>query len=320
VTFDELKELASRFQPSNVVEEAFVGFLHFEISEVERIRRAAAARREQHILDSVRRHGEFGEALDLGRRLLSPACWTLYGLDIGLPAEGTDAVAESGPNYNYPPPGPLVEKMETTEAGCRLLLEHWTRIYDCLRGKGNWIHKNVFDIMRLMGKRPLDSLEDQEAAVVFMAAHAIDRGPDNAFMRLKSEMGFARAKDFLSRVKELASKRLDLGNPEQGRATIVAIIEPAMKRLSEKAEEHRLRASGDEAREAAGREFDSSPLAAKLEREEKKWIRAASRTVNFLVKARRDFGPETSESGGGKTGRRAQGMLESTMRLEQERE
>ncbi len=243
MTFDELKEFASRFQPSNVVEEDFVGFLHFEISELERIRRAAAARREQHILDSVRRHLEFGEALDLGRRLLSPACWTLYGLDIGLPAEGTDAVAESGPNYKYPPPGPLVEKMETTEAGCRLLLEHWTRIYDCLRGKGNWIHKNVFDMMRLMGKRPADALEDEEAAVVFMAAHAIDRGRDNAVMTLKSEVGFVRAKDFLSRVKELGSKRLDLGNPEQGRATIIAIIEPAMKRLSERAEEHRLRAA-----------------------------------------------------------------------------
>ncbi len=314
MTFDELKEYASRFQPSNVVEEDFVGFLDFEISIVEQVRSAAAASREQHILDCVRRDREFEEAIDLGRRLLSPACWTLYGLDIGLPAEGTDAVAESGPNYKYPPPGPLVEKMETTEAGCRLLLEHWTRIYDCLRGKGNWIHTNVFDIMRLMGKRPLDALEDEEAAVVFMAAHAIDRGPDNAFMRLKSEMGFARAKDFLSRVKELASKRLDLGNREQARATIVAIIEPTMKRLSERAEEHRLRASSDEAREAAGREFDSSPLAAKLEREEKKWIRAASRSVNFLVKARRDFGPETSEPGRGKTGRRAHGMLESNVR------
>ncbi len=78
-----------------------------------------------------------------------------------------------------------MEQLESTEAGCRWLLENWAHIYDCFRGMCNWICNNVFDIIRLIGKRPLEAMDDPEVAVVFMAADAIDRGHDNAFLALK---------------------------------------------------------------------------------------------------------------------------------------
>jgi hypothetical protein len=45
VSFEELKERASQFQPQNGVEEDLLPFLHFEIGEVERVRDALAANR-----------------------------------------------------------------------------------------------------------------------------------------------------------------------------------------------------------------------------------------------------------------------------------
>ena len=65
-------------------------------------------------------------------------------------------------------------------------------------------------------------------------------------MELKKEIGFARAKDFLKRASELAATRVDLGSAEQGRATIIGIVEDAMNRLSANAEEHRQRAGSDQ--------------------------------------------------------------------------
>ncbi len=299
MTFEELKEQASRIEPCNGVMEDFIGYLNFEISVIEQARRAAAARRERHILQAVRRDAERSEAFQLGHQLLPSACWNRYGLDISLPAEGSEPLAGSEPKYKYPPPGPLVEQLESTEAGCRLLLEKWSLIHDCFGGKCNWIHRDVFDVIRLIGKRPLDAVDDPEVAVVFMAADALNRGHDNAFTALKEEIGFARAKDFMSRVSELASTRLTPGNLEQGRATIIGIVEGAMHRLSERAEEHRRRATSDLAREAAGREFDSSPLAAELKREEMMWIRSARRSVKFLLEEQRHFWAEAKKSGVG---------------------
>ena len=138
-------------------------------------------------------------------------------------------------------------------------------------------------------------------------------------MELKQEIGFERAKDFLKQAGELAATRLELGSAEQGRATIIGIVEGAINRLSAKAEEHRRRGRSIEAKEAARREFDSSPQGAELKRQEEFWIRLARRSVKLLREVRRDFGPEASESGGGarKTGQRAEAIVREKTKREQ---
>ena len=151
MTFEELKEQASRIQPCNGVEEDLLGFLEFEIGQAERVRLIAMVCRKEHILGVVRRDEERAEARDLGQRLFPTAWRIMHGLDISPPAEGSEPLAESGPKYQYLPPGPIVEQLESTEAGCRLLLEHWENIQMCFGGKKNWLRTEVFNIIRLMG-------------------------------------------------------------------------------------------------------------------------------------------------------------------------
>ena len=307
VTFEELKERAGRVQTRGAVEKDLLQFVTIAISWIERIRRSAAAGRELHIRKSVRGDKQKIEAADLVGRLLPTACWMLHGLDVDPSPDGGGSKTQSGPKFEYPPPGPLVEKLESTEAGCRCLFEKWASIHKRLARRRDWLVEDVFTILRLMGRRPLDALEDPEVAVVFMAADACNRGRDNAFMELKKEIGFARAKDFMKRASELAATRLDLESAEQGRTTIIGIMDDAMNRLSAKAEEHRLRASSDLAREAAGREFDSSPVAAELNRQEKQWIVTGRNCLNRLLKFQRYSADGTSESerGAVETGKRA---------------
>ncbi len=298
MTFEELKERASRIEPRNVVEEDVLELLNLEISQLEKLRRVAAAKRELHIVESVRRDKEKLDAVTLVRRLLPTACWMLHGVDIDPMPDGGESIRTWGRKFEFPPPGPIVEHLESTEAGCRCLLAKWTNIHERFAGRRDWLADDAFTVTRLMGKRPMDGVEDPEVAVVFMAADAFSRRRNNAFMVMKWEIGFARVRDFLSRVRELASTRLVLGDPEQGRATIIAILERAMKRLSERAEEHRMRASSDEAREAAGREFDSSPLAQEMKRREKRSIRTASENLNGLLRLQRHSCDGASETRG----------------------
>jgi hypothetical protein len=88
VTFEELKERASGIQPRDVVEEDLLRCVNIAISWVERGRRAAAAKRELHILESVERQQEKLEAADLMYRLLPTACWMLHGLDVESSPDG----------------------------------------------------------------------------------------------------------------------------------------------------------------------------------------------------------------------------------------
>ena len=244
VTLEELKEQASRIQPRNAVMEDFVGYLNFEISVIERARRAAAARREQHILQAVRRDQERAEAFQLGHQLLPSACWCGYTswTSVCRPRK-LSRWRRPELKYKYPPPGPLVEQLESTEAGCRLLLEKWALIHDCFGGKCNWIHQDVFDVIRLIGKRRWTQLMIRKLLSFSWRRMRQSRPRQKRLRRSNEEIGFARAKDFMSRVSELASTRLTPGNLDQGRATIIRIVEDAMNRLSERAEEHRRRAT-----------------------------------------------------------------------------
>ena len=152
MTFEELKERASRIQPRDVVEEDLLHFVNIAISWVERIRRAAAARRELHILESVRRDKQKIEAADLARRLLPTACWMLHGLDIDPSPDGGEPQAESGRKFEYPPPGPLIEQLESTEAGCRCLLDKWAEYSRVIREERRLAGRGCLHIFRLIGK------------------------------------------------------------------------------------------------------------------------------------------------------------------------
>ena len=126
---------------------------------------------------------------------------------------------------------------------------------------------------------------------------------DRLFAEGKKGTDWSGIRNHSAKQNMMAMKRGELGffyHSNEGKA-IVGLVEEAMNRLSARAEEHRQRgrASSDEAREAAGREFDSSPLAAELKRQEMFWIRAARRSVKVVLEMRGEFESEARESGGG---------------------
>ncbi len=120
----------------------------------------------------------------------------------------------------------------------------------------------------LMGKRPRDVLESSEVVDVFLASHALDRRGRNPFMALRGELTLDEAKDLVRRLGPRAKSTPDASDVEQARQSLIAIIEHAIARVRAKAEEHDHLAAGDEARMAAEREFDTSPVGLDLARVE----------------------------------------------------
>ena len=54
-------------------------------------------------------------------------------------------------------PAGLVKRMERTAAGCRWMVESWTRLRERLEPQDFWIPYHKFIAIRLMGRQPLDA-------------------------------------------------------------------------------------------------------------------------------------------------------------------
>jgi len=136
----------------------------------------------------------------------------------------------------------------------------------------------------LMGKRARDVLESSEVVDVFLASHALNRRGRNPFMALRGELTLDEANDLVRRLGLRAKSTPDPSDAEQGRRSPIAIIEHAIARLSAKAEEHEQLAAGDEARMAAEREFDTSPVGLDLARYESRCKKLMKRSAVTLRK------------------------------------
>ena len=96
----------------------------------------------------------------------------------------------------------------------------------------------------------------------------------------------ALSREDLQRLREWVSAHarstLDRLDVEEGRQTLIRVVDRARAQLRAKAEEHRQRETGDEARRAALLAFDSSEEAEALKRNELTEIRMLRRHLNTL--------------------------------------
>ncbi len=185
-------------------------------------------------------------------------------------------------------PGALVEHLESSAAGCRWLLEQWA---DVREGLGEpdlwWIHSDSFRVIRLLGKCPREALEGTQVADVFLASHAMDRRGRNPFSALRGTASLDEVNDLLRRLGPRVKSTVDDSDEEEGRQTLLAIVEQAMSRLQAKVREHEERASGEEARIALWREFDASPRGQDVER----YVRDVKERVKRTIVIMRKYEP-----------------------------
>ena len=124
-------------------------------------------------------------------------------------------------------PAALVEKLESTAAGCRWLLDRWAELHANLVSGSAPDPDNKFKITRLLGKQPLDALDDPKVAEVFLASHALDQRQRNAFTDLRSDLCVGDIKARLLRMQMSATSTFKPLDGPRGRERLIVIINRA---------------------------------------------------------------------------------------------
>ena len=161
----------------------------------------------QYIRDSrsAEKIGERHEVLSLGDRLFfdSQELWQIY------PDPSIKFCAMSR-RRNSVPGGPdlpsrLVAELESTYEGCRWLLDQWYELRKRHQSVGGWQAIDIFKAIRLMGKQPLDILEDPagELMDIFLACHKIDGKDESPFSELRCEVTDDQYPVVLKRLEQL---------------------------------------------------------------------------------------------------------------------
>jgi hypothetical protein len=293
-SFEELRERVKNLQPGNPMEESLIGRLAHNVDFIERIRRARLASLEIYIHEEPQR--ELIEAFGLGKRLLANR--RPYDRNVAvtgvlaecLPVPGTD------PNDEMNQPRGIVRRLESMAAGCRWLFERWEEIRECFVGFRGWLPEDNFIIIRLLGKKSLDAVDDREVAGILIASHAFDHSRENAFVLLKAELGYKKTRDFMRSLDKHATSEGTPRDAEQGRAAILAIVDGAMRRLREREQENEKHARSNEARAALAVAFAATPDAKSLDRHELERIRMLRRGLSSLVKVQFMLREETKSS------------------------
>jgi hypothetical protein len=141
-------------------------------------------------------------------------------------------------------PAELVRKLCSSALGCFWLLEQWDSLKDRLQpssssssGGGFWVPSHKFIACRLLGREPMDMLEDRRVADVFAAAHALYR-VGKPFDNLISDVGQAALDTLEARITKVYR---DLVKPEEtkrARQILIELVDENIAEIERILEEH----------------------------------------------------------------------------------
>jgi hypothetical protein len=257
--------------------------------ELERARRCQTARlaervRKAQLKADERRMKEVGE---LARRLL-------YNV-------GSKSLPTSGRPWEDNPTA-FLKGLEKSAEGCRWLLDRWAGLRVLLDRDSAWTFGDMFCLIRLLGKYPIEAINDPKLNAIFLAWDAVVPGRAERFWKEckqcmpPQDPGFS---DFC-RWREIADRPADAAAAIKFFETL---MDEQMARLEELLEVHE-EIAGDEADELADRvSSDSSARGERLRREQTALGREFRQTLEVLRKMRKGENQENDGQAAGDSGK-----------------
>ncbi len=248
----------SVFQPRNDVELEFAKTFSIAAWRRQRCVSTETAMVNHHIRETQHSAAVIGQqdVLALGDRLFhdSQGCWQLF-------PDPSMKDCPISPRANDVPGGPdlparLVNELESSYEGCRWLLDRWNELRARAQ-KGNfWQAYDKFKSIRLMGRQPLDVLEDTtgDLLTMFLASHTLYPVNKSPFSELRCEVADDQYPTVRRRL-ELLSVGMDQGMPTgDGAATCILedLIDWYTQPLEQLALKHKARALAEAAEAARG--------------------------------------------------------------------
>ncbi len=225
------------------------------------------------------------EVEDLGRRLLPPPRVPNYVRRFGVWAD-LDRLAHRGPDDPDDPPR-LLLRLEATADGCRWLLDRWAELRKIVDAGTAWPPEQMVQAIRLLGKRPLDAVDDFPVLTIIVACYALDRSRPDPFAELWKTTTDREAIYYRER---LLGRRLREAKPrskEHAREVLLGIIDEAVAGLEEEERQNRRRERELAALRPEILLFDASAEGEWVRREQGKATRSIVRITERFRKARR---------------------------------
>jgi len=227
---------------------------------------------------------------ELGRRVFfdSQERWPLYP----DPSVEDFPVFErnSDPSSRHDPPARLVNELETTYLGCCWLLERWNELRMLTLPGNTWRAFDKFKAIRLLGKQPLDVLDDLsgDLAVIFLATHAICPMSKYAFNELRCEVENLQFAVVRKRLEDRRIERFAPANEDAARQLLNNLSGREIGRLEQLALQRRYAADAESVERLRRLAFNPGEEADKVRRYEDAAIRRMSRSCMDFIKVRQN--------------------------------
>ena len=224
------------------------------------------------------------EVLALGRRLF----WDPRG-PVGLYPQITESDGMlrqrswNGQIDDPDDPARLVNRLESTAAGCGWMLDRWAELREVLEAGLLWQAPDRLKAVRLLGKQPLDAATDWRVMKLYFSAGAMTPAAKQDFKDLADEMFTEQKKIFVERVQGRLVPGVRPNDPESGKAALLELIAEEEERLEELLAEHLERTEP-----TVGESFDATDAGERLRRYQAACDRGLLRVLDAIQKRHRD--------------------------------
>jgi len=186
-------------------------------------------------------------------------------------------------------PARIVHRLEAFAAGCRWLIDRWGDLRKLLEEGQRWQAPDRLRAVRLLGKQPMDALDDERVLSVYLACRAMDPEGPSAFADLATEMHADEAKILARRAAGRDVVGRTPADPAAGKAVLLAIIEQAVTRLEVLAGVRREQEAEGRPRRLDFLAFDDTEDGERLRRYQQARERALFRAIGTLSRVRKEM-------------------------------
>ena len=291
---ERLDDWTADLQPRNSVEQYLVDRGVRLSWQLDRVLRAQDARLTTQIIEGGDEETNLQEEeiLEIGQRLF----WDNRGplnfyphppiREVGSPGDGGPRTSFSDSPDDPDQPALLVRRLRSNAAGCRWMLDRWTELETLVECELAWMSPDKLKAIRLLGKQPIDAIDDLDVARIFLATYVIRGETGEPFHEIIQEL-FVR-EEAVFRL-QVVSRKLTMFMPKDAaaaRAVLSEIVADAKARLTAELEMHLKRDNEIKALAADRLAFDDSLPGEQLRRYEMTSGRALNRTLELLLKLR----------------------------------
>ena len=150
-----------------------------------------AQRAQDERFDSLVENADDNEAVEaykLGKRLFANRSGPIAAYGLRPCYRPNKETSGDGDGVNPNDPALIVNQLESTKAGCEWLRDEWLELRRLLEPTLYWTGMHRLKAVRLLGRQPVDVLEDDRVALIFFAGHRLNPVGDDPFSDLGTDI------------------------------------------------------------------------------------------------------------------------------------